>query len=207
MSRVMSPMKFGLLHHCFIVIMCILVKDLFVLLLHDVSKADLLLSFLSPRWEMWTLTYWRSLSLCKESLLSGELMHRHAAKRAARCSAGNDRYAADRTQSGKKQRCMQCTCVLQRTEKSHVPPHASHTFSAESREDVLGVCIIILPQIVFLLNTEQFQCPVTFYWCWWFLLHMESIWEVLVTAASFIHDGPDYTPQSAWCVRLMGLPR
>lgn len=60
--------------------MCILVKDLFVLLLHDVSKADLLLLFLSLRWEMCILTYWKRLILDNESLLCGELMHRSAAQ-------------------------------------------------------------------------------------------------------------------------------
>lgn len=99
--------------------MCILIKDLFVLLPHDVSQADFLLSFLSPSF-----------------LSPGELMHRRAARR----SAGNDCYAADRMRPVSQRGAAQ----YETSENTHFLPHASYpnVSYVSRREDEQSGCFM-----------------------------------------------------------------
>lgn len=131
--------------------MCNLIKDPFVLLLHDVSKADLLLSFLSPSF-----------------LRPAERVQ--IRRRAARCSAGNDCSAADGTRPVSEARR---TRELQEGAREHsflasriFSKHCLVRFPQRGRaEPMFSVFLSSHYLRLYFLNREQLKCPVPFCWC------------------------------------------
>lgn len=127
--------------------MCILIRDLLVLLLHDASEADLL-SFLPPSF-----------------LRPGEWVHADA-----RRSAGNDCYAADGMRPVSEARR---TRELQEGAREHsflasrtFSKHCLIRFPQRGRAERMFYVFVSSHYLrSYSLNRRQSRCPVPFYWC------------------------------------------